>query len=170
MSRVSKILLLVFVAVFALACNFVTQPINDAQQAVATVQSLATALPIETLKALPSAIPVSTLEAIPSEIPDFGNLANPQGEPLSEWNGIPIMPTATAGEESSGLYSFKANSTVAEVLDYYKTEMGKLGWTEAFSMPDTGGTALLSYEKDNNVVLITITENGDGSLVVLTAE
>jgi len=170
MSRISKILLLVFVAVFALACNFVTQPFNDAQEAVATVQSLATALPIETLKALPSAIPVDTLEAIPSALPDFGNVTNPQGEPLSEWNGIPIISSATSGEESSGLYSYKASATVAEVFDYYKTEMTNLGWSEFFSVPDTGSGALLTYQKGDSVVSITITADGDGVLVFLTAQ
>ena len=168
MSRISKFLLLLFVVVFVLACNFVTQPISDAQQAVETVQSLATALPIETLKALPSAIPVETLEAIPSEIPDFGNAVDPQGEPLAEWNGIPIPPSATSGEETAGLYSFKADATTADLFEYYKTEMTGLGWNEFFAMQDTGSGALLTYEKDNNVVTITITTDGDGALVFLT--
>lgn len=82
MSRVSKIALFMFVIVFALACNFVTGPLNEAQEAVETVQSLATAMPMETLQSIATTIPVETLEAIPSEMPDFENLADPQGEPL----------------------------------------------------------------------------------------
>lgn len=170
MSRVSKLLLFTSLIVFALACNFFTQPISDAQEAVETVQSLATALPLETLQSFATAIPFSTLEAIPSALPDIGNVTDPQGEPLSEWNGVPIMPAATAGEESTGLYSYKADATVTEVFDYYKAEMAALGWTEFFSVPDTGAGALLTYQKDDAMVTITITSDGDGALVLLTGQ
>ena len=168
MSRISRVLLLLFLLVFALACNFVTQPFNDAQDAVETVQSLATAMPFETLQALPSAIPQETLEALPSAIPDFENLADPAGAPLTEWNGIPIMPSATAGNESTGIYSFKADATVTDAFDYYKAEMEALGWNEFFAMPDTGSGALLTYDKEDRLVTITITADGDGVLVFLT--
>jgi hypothetical protein len=168
MSRISKVLLLLIIVVFTLACNFITQPLNDAQQAVETVQSLATALPIETLQALPSVLPQETLEALPSVMPDFENLADPQGEPLTEWNGIPIMPSATSATESTGIYSYKADATVTAAFDYYKVEMGSLGWTEFFAMPDTGSGALLTYEKDDRLATITITTDGDGVLVFLT--
>ena len=170
MSRLSKFLLSFALIVFVLACNFVTQPINEAQDAVETVQSLATALPIETLKSLATSVPIGTLEAIPSVIPDFGDVTSPQDAPLSEWNGIPVMPAATAGAESTGLYSFKADASVSEVFDYYKAEMAALGWTEFFSTPDMGGGALLTFEKDNSLATITITVDGDGALVFLTSQ
>jgi hypothetical protein len=170
MSRVSKLLLFTSLIVFALACNFITQPISDAQEAVETVQSLATAMPLETLQSFATAIPFGTLEAIPSALPEIGNITDPQGEPLTEWNGVPIMPAATAGEESTGLYSYKADASVTEVFDYYKTEMTALGWTEFFAMPDTGGSALLTYQKDDTFVTITITTDGEGSLVWLTSQ
>ncbi len=170
MSRVSKILLFMFVIVFALACNFVTQPLNEAQEAVETARSLATAMPIETLQSFATAMPVETLEAIPSEMPDFENLADPQGEPLEEWNGIPIMPAATAGAESSGIYSFKADASVEEVVEYYQVLLPELGWTKLFSVPDTGSGAFLTYEKGENVITITVASDGEGTLVWLTSQ
>jgi hypothetical protein len=168
MSRISRVLLLLILLVFALACNFVTQPLNQAQDAVETVQSLATALPIETIQSFATALPLATIEALPSSMPDIGNAVNPQGEPLSEWNGIPVMPSATSGEETGGIYSFKTTSTVQEVFDYYKAEMTNLGWNEFFSMPETGSGALLTYEKDSHMVTVTITTDGSGALVFLT--
>lgn len=168
MSRVFKLFLLMSLVLFVLACNVVTQPISDAQEAVATVQSLATALPLETLQSFATALPVETMQAIPSAMPDFGNIADPQDEPLSEWNDIPVMPAATAGEESAGIYSYKADASVSDALEYYKAEMTARGWTEFFSMPDMGGGSLLSYQKDNSLVTITITASGDGVLVLLT--
>jgi len=165
MSRVSRILLLLLVVVFVLACNFITRPIDQAQEAVETVQSLATAIPVETLQALPSVMPEIEM---PTGMPDIGDVIDPQGEPLSEWNGIPIIASATSGGESDGIYSFKADATVTEVFDYYKTELENLGWTELFAMADTGSGALLTYEMGNHLVTITIATDGDGALVFLT--
>ncbi|HEY5731253.1 MAG TPA: hypothetical protein VIS72_14460 [Anaerolineales bacterium] len=168
MSRLSKYLLLFVLIVFVLACNFVTQPISDAQEAVETVQSFATAMPLETLQSFATSMPLETIVAIPSAMPDIGDITDPQDEPLAEWNGIPVMPVATAGAESSDLYSFKAQATVTEVFDYYKAEMVNLGWTEFFSVPDTGGGALLTFEKEGSTATITITSiDGGESLVFL---
>lgn len=170
MSRISKLMLFAGVLIFALACNFVTQPIDQAQQVVETVQSLATALPIETLQSFTTEVPLSTLEALPSAMPDLGNVIDPQGEPLSEWNGIPVMPSATTGGEASGIYSYKTDASVSEVFEYYKTEMSTLGWEEFFSTPDTGSGAFLTFEKDNSLATITITTDGEGALVFLASQ
>ena len=171
MSRISKALLLVFVVVFLLACNFVTQPIQDAQEAVETVQSIATAMPLETLQAFATSVPFETLVSVPSSLPDIDIITDPQGAPLTEWRGIPVMPGATAGQETSEVYSYTTNATVQEVYDYYKAEMASQGWSEFFSVPDTGSGALLSYEKDSSIATITIA-TGDGSetLVLITSQ
>ena len=175
MSRLSKTLALILVIVFLLACNFVTQPLQDAQNVAATAQSVTTLLPMETLQALPSAIPQETLEAFPSAIPtlealgtQFGNYFDPQGTPLQEWRDVPILPQATAGQEFSDTdtYSFKANATVKEVQEYYKTEMAARGWSQPFDFPleETGG--LMVFDKDDTTLTVTIT-SAEGTVVVL---
>ncbi len=179
MSRLSKILLVVVVVVFVLACNFVTQPINDAQNLAQTAQSVASLVPIETLQALPSAIasviPEETLQALPSAIPslealatDFGNMFDPQGTPAQEWRGIPIMPQATAGQEFSenSSYSFKAPATPQEVQDFYTEQLTALGWNQPFSFPVEAEGGILTFGKDNSTLLITITAS-EGTVVVL---
>lgn len=176
MSRISRVFLLTGALMFALACNFITRPLDQAQQAVETVQSIATALPIETLQAFPSALPEIEVPTgmpdigMPTGMPDFGNMADPKDPPLTEWNGIPVIPSATAGNESSGIYSYKAAATIAEVFDYYKAEMPTLGWNEFFSMPDSGSGALLTFERENGIATITITASGDGVLVFLASQ
>ena len=114
MSRLSKFLLLLTLIVFILACNTVTKPITDVQNGVSTVQSVASSMPIETLQALATNLPVSTLEAVGSAMPDIGDMMNPQGTPVTDWNGIPVMKQATAGQEfpDAKSYSFKATATV----------------------------------------------------------
>lgn len=172
MSRSFKLLSGVLLIVFMLACNAVMQPIQDAQDTVSTVQSVASTMPLETLQALATSIPVETLVAIPSALPtefsDFGNAANPQDKPLEEWKGIPIPPSAIAGNESPGIYSFSAKATIQEVLDFYKKAMADKGWNELFAMPDTGSGALLTYEKGGNTSTVTITvdPNNAGQVLV----
>jgi len=174
MSRLSRILLLAGLVVFALACNFVMQPVRDAQQAVSTVQSVASSMPLETIQAMATTIatsmPVSTIEAAASALPDFGNMFNPQGEPVAEWNGIPIMPQATAGQEhDANNYSFKFTGTVKEAQDFYDGKMKDLGWSSTFSMPGNANGAVLVYQKDNKLLTVTIaTTDNNNTVVILT--
>ena len=168
MSRLTKFLSLTILIVFILACNTVTKPIEDVQDIAGTAESFATTLPMETLKAVASQIPVETLEALPSAMPDIQGYFNPQGTPVSEWNGIPVMSQATAGQEftDTHTYSYKVDATVKEVQDFYSAELEKLGWSSLFSMPGGDNGAIQSYQKDNDVLTIAIT-NVNGSVVVV---
>ena len=181
MSRYSKFLSLAVLIVFLLACNFVTQPINNAQNLAQTAQALGTTIPIETLQALPSAIASviseETLQALPSAAPslqalatDFGNMFDPQGTPVQEWRGIPIMSQATAGQEFSenNSYSFKAPVTAKEVQDFYNAQLTTLGWSQPFSFPVEEGGGILTFQKDNSTLLITITVSEGNAIVLLT--
>ena len=163
MSRLSKLLLSLILIVFVLACNFITQPIDDVQDLANTAESLATSLPIETLQALPSALPTDL-----PDLEDF-NYFDPQGTPLSEWNGIPIMPQATAGEEFNEFtYSFKVNATVEEAVEFYKTELVNLGWTSTFDLPVEGEGGIMLYSKDSDLLTLTFTLLDGETIVVLT--
>jgi hypothetical protein len=180
MSRFTKYLSLSILILFILACSTVTQPFQDAQDLAGTAQSFASALPMETLQAVASQmpletlqsfitqVPAETLQALPSEMPDFESMFNPQGTPVSEWNGVPVMPQATAGQEftDAKTYSFKVNATVQEVEDFYSGELEKLGWSSFFNMPADANGSVLVYQKDNAVLTITVV-NTDGSVVVM---
>ena len=171
MSRLPRFLLLFVLLVFVLACNFVTRPFNKAQNAVETAQSLATSMPLETLQSFATNLPVQTLEALPSSIPDLGNMFNPQGEPVSEWNGIPVMSQATAGQEhDKSNYSFKFAGTVKDAQDFYSTEMVKLGWSSLFSVPGTASGAILAFQKDSQTLTITIVSTDNATVVLLTLD
>lgn len=181
MSRLSKLLSLTAVIMFILACNFVTQPLNDAQNLAQTAQALGTAIPIETLQALPSAIasviPAETLQALPSAAPTiealatvFGDITNPQGTPVQQWRDIPIMSQATVGQEFSdtNTYSFKANVTTTEVQTFYTEQLTGLGWSQPFSIPVEEQGGILTFQKDTSTLLITITHVDGVSTVILT--
>jgi len=182
MSRLSRILSLIVLLVFLLACNLVTQPLNEAQNLAQTAQAVASSLPIETLQAaasqIASAIPAETLQALPSAmpslealasaLPDFGNMFDPQGAPVQEWRGIPILPQAIAGQEFSenNTYSFKANVTAKEVQDFYNEKLAALGWSQPFSLPIETEGGLMVFRKDQDSLAVTITPS-EGSVVVL---
>jgi hypothetical protein len=178
MSRLSKYLLLTLLVLFVLACNALTQPIQDARNLAETAQSFATAMPIETLRALGTQLPIETLQALPSAaptleafasaLPDFGSYFNPEGTPVSVWNEIPVMLQATAGQEFSdtNTYSFKVDSTLEEARNFYDAQLPILGWTSFFNMPADSNGSVQVFQKDNNVLTITIVDT-DGSVVVI---
>lgn len=178
MSRLSKILSLIVVVVFMLACNLVSQPLNDAQNLAQTAQAVASSIPVETFQAIGSAIPQETLQALPSmaptlealasSMPDVGNMLNPQGTPVQEWRGIPIMPQATAGQEFSenNTYSFKANGTAKDVQDFYNQKLSELGWTQPFNVPFETDGGLMVFRKDQSSLAVTVIAS-EGSVVVL---
>jgi hypothetical protein len=172
MSRPSKILLLVFVIVFTLACNLVTKPFRDVQDSVATVESIAMATPLETLQALATSVPVETIQSFATSIPvdtleAVGNAFDPQGEPVAEWNGIPVMPEATAGQEvDATTYSFKADATVKEVEEFYKSRLGDLGWKQPFDTTVTGNSSFLIFQKDTQTLTVSVTAQ-DGYVLVM---
>ncbi len=180
MSRFNKYLLLSILILFILACNTVTRPISDAQNFAGTAEAFASELPVETLQALASEIPVETLQALPSAAPTIealasqlaplGDMFNPQGTPDSEWNGIPVMAQATAGQDfpDTKSYSFKADATVKEAEDFYKAELENLGWSSYFNMPADANGAVLVFNKDSNVLTITIAESSGAIIVIMT--
>ena len=170
MSRFARFLSLSLLVIFILACNMVTQPIKDVQNIAGTAESFATAMPVETLKAIASQLPISTLEALPSVIPEIQGYLNPQGTPVSEWNGIPIMSQATAGQEftDTHTYSFKVDATVKDVQDFYTTKLQDLGWSTFLNMPgnDSGGAQI--FQKENSVLTVTVTSVNGSLIVILT--
>jgi hypothetical protein len=185
MSRLTKSIALVVLVLFVLACNAVTQPFGQAKDLAETAQSVASAMPIQTLQSLATQIatevPSGTLEALPSMVPslealgtnmpDIQGMVNPQGTPLKEWKGIPVMPQATAGQEDNtngNTYSYKADASVKDAQDFYSTELEKLGWKTFMNLSgDTNGSIQI-YQKDNNTLTVSIFE-AEGKILVILA-
>ena len=141
----------------ALACGLITKPISQAQDLASTAQAAVTSMPIQTLEALPSAMP------------DIGNYMNPTGTPVSDWNGVPIMTQATAGQQfNDTTYSFKASGvTVTDVQTFYNDKLTSLGWSSTFGAQGGSQGGLMLFTKDNNVLSITVTQADSGVVVLL---
>ncbi|HKG53119.1 MAG TPA: hypothetical protein VKB04_02580 [Anaerolineales bacterium] len=114
----------------------------------------------------PTTIPTFTLSAIPTLIPTYTPLPPAlTANVVSEWNGIPIMPYATAGAGDTEGYVFTVKATAQQVQDYYQAELGKLGW----QLLATGeGDASLSFVNNASETLtVGIVTKGDEVLVLL---
>jgi len=114
----------------------------------------------------PVATPTLILTAVPSLAPTntpLPSVARPNA--LSQWNGIPIMPAAIAGEGDDQGYVFTVRATAQQVQDYYQAELGKLGW----QLLATGdGDASLSFVNNASETLtVSIISKGEDVLVLL---
>lgn len=164
MTRISKLLLVAALALFILACNLFTTPINEVGNVASTAQAFASDMPFETLQALATAIPVQTFEALPSAIPEVGQYFNPSGTPLEQWNAIPIMPQATAGQEfSASIYSYTVPASADDVQQFYKQQMEALGWTSPFGFQVSADGGILFFQKENEFATITIARDQNDS-------
>ncbi len=145
MSKFYKFTLLVVLVAATLACGLTNT--------VSQVQNLA-----------------STAQAIGTSMPDVSTYLNPTGQPASNWNNVPIMPQATAGQEfNSTTYSYKIDANVADIQTFYGDQMKTLGWSSGFSAQGGSQGGVMLFTKDNNVLTITITPatDGKGSVVIL---
>jgi hypothetical protein len=174
MSNLRKSIIVIPVLLFILACQAVTSPVQQAQDTVGTAAAFATQagqIVTQVSDLTTEVAPFETLFPDPSAMPDIpANIFDPQSPPLAEWNGIPVMPQAIAGEESEDIYAYKVAATTQEIQDYYKSELADLGWEESFSMP-MQGTAILLYAKGNQVLSITIMPvEGSDTIVMITMQ
>ena len=63
-----------------------------------------------------------------ANVGDITQYYNPVGTPLQSWNGIPIMPQATAGQEfKADVYSYKATATLNQATQYYTAKAATIG-------------------------------------------
>lgn len=166
-----KSLIVIPVLLFVLACQAVTRPIEQVQDTAGTAAAFATQageLVTQVSGVATNISPLGTLIPDPSAIPDFpyGDILDPKSTPLSEWNDIPVMPGAIAGDESEGVYGYKIAATSQEVKDYYAAQLPPLGWAEEFAMP-MADTAILLYLKGEQALTITIMPGENGELIVL---
>ena len=83
-----------------------------------------------------------------------------------EWNGIPIMPGATAGEGDEESYVFAVRATPQQIREYYELELSQRGWQSRVEEADA--SLILVFTRDAAVMLtVNILAKGDECLVLL---
>lgn len=138
-----------------------------------STQPTASPTPVPTLTATQTAVPTPTLAPTdtplpPTETPEADSGLDPKGEPASEWQGIPIMPGAIAGEGDEEGYVFTIQATPQQIREYYDRELGKLGWQELAAGEGEKSSLILVFTNDaSETISISIIARGDESLVLL---
>jgi hypothetical protein len=152
MRRIFKYMLLGILIATVLACGVISNPLSGAQNLASTAEALAS--------------------AIPSGLPDVTKYLNPQGKPVSDWNGIPIMPEASAGEEfSKGTYSFRISGVDEPTIQsFYNDKLKAQGWSSPFSAQGGSSGGLMLFTKDTHVLSITITKVDTDEVVLLALQ
>ena len=131
------------------------------------IQPNPTTVPTPTVTIIPTLVLTNT--SVPqTETPDAVAAIAPEGQPAAEWNGIPIMPDAIAGEGDEESYVFTVKATPQQVQEYYQLELGKLGW-QPFATGDGNSSSLMLMFTNNASATLTITiiAKGDEVLVLL---
>ncbi len=63
-----------------------------------------------------------------ANVGDITQYYNPAGTPLQSWNGVPVMPQATAGQEfKADVYSYRATATLNQAAQYYTAKAASIG-------------------------------------------
>lgn len=76
---------------------------------------------------------------------------------------IPFPADAEDLANAFGMITFNSPSSVAEVADFYKTEMPRNGWTEV-SASEVSGMFMMEYSKDDRTASIMISSDEDTGL------
>jgi len=129
--------------------------------ALAACSSFPQPTPIPTLTF--TAISTSTLTPTSTPLPPT---ATPEGQPASEWNGIPIMPGAISGEGDDESYVFTIKATPQQIEEYYELELGKLGW-QPFAQGEEDPSALIFMNDASETLMVNMIAKGDEALVLL---
>lgn len=104
------------------------------------------------------AIGILAQEADPVELPS--------DEPLTEWNGIPIMPGAIGGLDLEDGYQFTTLASVEEITLYYEAELAALGF-QIEKVVDPAYT-ILYINSDNVSGAVAIAALGGMNAVAIT--
>jgi hypothetical protein len=114
----------------------------------------------------PTSAPTKT-PVPPTETPSEPVLPLPSGNPLSEWDGIPIMPNAIAGEGDGKGYAFTINASPEDIEEFYARELTKLGWILFVSGQGESNTLIMVFAKDSATLSVSIIPLSDGNTYVL---
>ncbi|MCL4262502.1 MAG: hypothetical protein KJ069_04780 [Anaerolineae bacterium] len=147
------------------ATNTATLPPSPADTAVptltltatqtATPEPTATLQPTDTPTTTPTPEATATADDSTTTPSDFP-LPIPTGNPAAEWNGMPIMPQAIAGEGNDESYAFIVEASPNEIQTFYEQELSKLGWSLLGVGEGETGAILMVFQNGAEVASISI--------------
>ena len=137
------------------------------------VQPTMTPVPTFTFTPPPTVTATTTVTPAPSDTPapptaalDVVAALLPEGQPASDWSGIPIMQGAIAGEGDASSYRFTTKASRDEIQKYYQKELSKLSWNFLATGEGDAGAAILIFTGNDGTLSVSILPNGDQFIVM----
>jgi hypothetical protein len=99
---------------------------------------------------------------------------HPVGTPLSSWNGVPIMPQATAGQEfNAQIYSFVASANLSQAQQFYAAQAAALSFVNAPATGSGGSGSQAThdvtfYSYKISIILTSFDSDPDHVIVVIS--
>ncbi|NSW53416.1 MAG: hypothetical protein HPY85_13000 [Anaerolineae bacterium] len=160
-----KIILLTISAIFLMACAC---PLTSLFQSLVSPENIA--------ESVIDAIPEDLTEQLPGEMDELlEELPEMDPEELEEFldqpvpENIPILPERENDLYSmSGMITYSTQLPQADVEDFYRTEMTKLGWTEAEDNLLAGFA--LEFENETQTAQIILSDMAGDTYIMITIE
>ncbi len=166
MKNISKAILLSVLVMALASCSAIAPQPTETPVPTHTQTSVPSATntsePTNTPTEMPTETPVP-----PTETPSALVLQMPSGKAASEWEGIPVMPDAIAGEGDSAGYAFTIDATAEEIQAFYEAALGDLGYTMFASGQGATEAIMLIFMKDLDTLSVSIIPQPDGIMYVL---
>lgn len=166
MKVINKLIIISVLLLILTPCSTFAPKPTETPVPTATSFPTSTSTPEPTITPSPTDKPTKT-SAPPTETPSAPGFTMPTGKPVANWEGIPIMPNAIAGDGDGKGYSFTIKATPEEVQKFYEKAMVKLGWNLFATGDGTTDVVLLFFMKGSSMVSISIIPQPDGLLYVL---
>jgi hypothetical protein len=92
----------------------------------------------------------------------------PVGTPAADWNGIPIMPGALAGEGDELGYTFTTQSNAVEIQGFYESKLATQGYELlAVGEGNANESVLLIFTKGEAIISLSIFHHEDLNVVLI---
>ena len=170
MKSLTNIIIIAILVMALTGCSAFTPKPTETPIPTATNLPTSTSTPVPTITPTPTEKPteIPTKTPIPpTETSISPVLKMPIGKPMSNWEGIPILPNALAGDGDSEGYYFTVEAKPDEVQKFYEKAMANLGWNLFASGNSPTNSIILMFMKDNDLVTISIIPQDDGLMYVL---
>jgi hypothetical protein len=166
MKDLAKTIIVILLSVVLMACGStailnITPTVALAATQFVTTAPTFTPLPTATPKPSLTPTPVPTDTPIPATATLPPPTLTPSATPLTDWNGVPIMPGATDEKVIPYGFEYMIAAPASDVEKFYKQEMAKLGWIYENSGSGSNGTVSLNYLKGQRSSLIAFVPQGN---------
>ncbi len=139
------------VTTLACTCGLISR-LGQGVQTAQTAQAFVTQADVNGL--------VQTAQAAATEV-------NVGGEAPAD---IPVMDNKQNFFGSAQLVSYTTPSSFQDTLKFYRDEMTKQGWKESEGAVETQGAAVVTFTKADRTAVVTVTETGTDTTVLVALQ